>query len=148
MDVSVCPFSKFDSKRKFDLITMFHVLEHLENPLDDLRYLSSNLTEDGRFVIEVPNILYQDMSFKNKWHKGHLFSFTEHSLPLLMNKVGLDTVKCGPIGDGANLWGEFKKKESDLGNKDPDAANAETIIKELFDAKSSYFLRIKTTLNF
>lgn len=41
---------------KFDLITLFHVLEHLPEPLALLHELTqNNLTKDGILVIEVPN---------------------------------------------------------------------------------------------
>ena len=52
---------------------MFHVLEHLENPVRDLRHLAESLRIGGKMVIEVPNILYPNMAFSNKWHPGHLF---------------------------------------------------------------------------
>ena len=113
--VSISPFSEFKTEEKFDLITMFHVLEHLEHPIRDLSHLGNLLKPDGYFVIEVPNILYRDMAFSHKWHPGHLFSFSAQTLSMLMQKSGFKTISCEPIGDGGNLWGVFQlNQESEI----------------------------------
>ena len=107
--VSISPFSEYQTEQKFDLITMFHVLEHLENPVRDLSYLGGFLKPGGKLVIEVPNILYPNMAFSHKWHPGHLFSFSDKTLSLLLAKAGFKTISCSPIGDGGNLWGVFER---------------------------------------
>jgi 2-polyprenyl-3-methyl-5-hydroxy-6-metoxy-1,4-benzoquinol methylase len=121
LSVTKSPFSEFKTKEKFDLITMFHVLEHLENPVRDLSHLGQFLKPEGKLVIEVPNILYPDMAFSHKWHPGHLFSFTDQTLSLLLEKAGFSTISCAPIGDGGNLWGVFERSsnivEIELSNK-------------------------------
>ena len=109
IDVAVQPFSEFRTEEEFDLISMFHVLEHLEHPIRDLTHLSKSLKTDGMFIIEVPNILYPNMAFQNKWHPGHLFSFCQETLSALGEAVGLKVIECAPIGDGGNLWGVFRK---------------------------------------
>jgi len=109
--VSISPFSEYESDEKFDLITMFHVLEHLENPVRDLSSLAGFLKPDGKLVIEVPNILYPDMAFSHKWHPGHLFSFTDQTLSMLLEKSGFKVISCHPIGDRGNLWGVFEVAE-------------------------------------
>ena len=40
---------------KFDIITLFHVLEHFKDPRDILVRLSKLLNKGGRIIIEVPN---------------------------------------------------------------------------------------------
>lgn len=113
LGISVCisPFSEYQTDERFDLITMFHVLEHLENPVRDLSSLAGFLKPDGKLVIEVPNILYPDMSFSHKWHPGHLFSFTDQTLSMLLEKSGFKVISCHPTGDRGNLWGVFEVAE-------------------------------------
>lgn len=41
--------------KKFDVITMFHVVEHILKPLPLLRELSAYLKEDGILILETPN---------------------------------------------------------------------------------------------
>lgn len=42
-------------KEKFDLLTMFHVLEHVPSPKETIEQCSQNLVEGGYIVIAVPN---------------------------------------------------------------------------------------------
>ena len=54
---------------QFDVITLFHVFEHLHNPRNWLSVFSRKLKKDGRLFIEVPNAndallsLYNSSSF-------------------------------------------------------------------------------------
>jgi 2-polyprenyl-3-methyl-5-hydroxy-6-metoxy-1,4-benzoquinol methylase len=50
---------------KFDLITLFHVFEHLHNPLEMLRQIRSKMTAEGKLVIEVPHAEDALLSFYN-----------------------------------------------------------------------------------
>lgn len=110
LNIKNSPFSQFDSAQKFDAITMFHALEHLENPTKDLAHLKSYLSEGGIFIIEVPNILYPNMAFKNKWHSGHLFSYTVETLTALFIGLGFEVLRCENIDNGGNVFGVFRKQ--------------------------------------
>lgn len=146
--VKVCPFSQFQTDTKFDLISMFHVLEHLENPVRDLSHLGKFLKSNGKLVIEVPNILYPDMAFSHKWHPGHLFSFTEHTLMHLVEKAGFRTISCNPINDGGNLWGIFEYKQESEGNSSPQFSDSSEILNKIYRGKNSYHLRFWNYLKF
>ncbi|HCN37520.1 MAG TPA: hypothetical protein DIS94_07415, partial [Bacteroidetes bacterium] len=41
--------------KKFDIITLWHVLEHFNNPVEDLKKIRNLLNENGVLIIEVPN---------------------------------------------------------------------------------------------
>ena len=148
IDVSISPFSEFQSEDRFDLITMFHVLEHLENPVRDLSYLGGFLKPGGKLVIEVPNILYPDMAFPHKWHPGHLFSFTEKTLSLLFAKAGFKTISCAPIGDGGNLWGIFQFDPSSDTLCLPIPTPFNSVFEELSRGRVWYYLRLWNYLKF
>lgn len=47
---------EYKSKRKFDLIILNHVIEHVENPIDLVRKLSNFLSNEGLLIISTPNI--------------------------------------------------------------------------------------------
>ena len=97
-NLSVFPNLKnaIDSNLKWDLITAFHVLEHLPDPLSVLNNLSSLLSTDGEIIIEVPNSedallsLYDSRSFQDfvYWCE-HIFVFSESTLSALMTKANL-----------------------------------------------------------
>jgi SAM-dependent methyltransferase len=80
----------FFGEDRFDLITAFHVLEHLRDPVAVLRKLSGWLTETGRIWLEVPDYdhpLNGDVT--NEYTYPHLWVFTEKSLRLCMERAGL-----------------------------------------------------------
>jgi 2-polyprenyl-3-methyl-5-hydroxy-6-metoxy-1,4-benzoquinol methylase len=80
----------------YDLITAFHVLEHLPNPIEILKILGNKLSEMGRIIIEVPNsedallTLYESEDFQNfTYWSQHLFLFNAETLSHIARKAGL-----------------------------------------------------------
>ena len=64
----------------YDCITLFHVLEHLPDPLNAIKTLYSALKHDGILMIEVPNLEQKDASPSNIFFKAHLFYFSQPTL--------------------------------------------------------------------
>ncbi len=57
----------FQSCEKFDLVTMFHVIEHMYKPIEELKKLRMLLETDGLLLIETPNANDALLSFyRNK----------------------------------------------------------------------------------
>ena len=85
---------------KFDLITLNHVFEHLNDPINILKDLQRHLKDDGLIIIEVPHardILLETFnleSFKKftLWSE-HLILHTRKSLETFVLKSGLHTKK-------------------------------------------------------
>ena len=84
-----------ETEETFDVITMFHVLEHLPDPRASLSQLSSRLAQSGEILIEVPNAsdallrLYGCRAFKDfTYWSCHLFSFTAETLTRLVRQAG------------------------------------------------------------
>lgn len=82
--------------KKFDVITMFHVMEHLSDPKDIIIKLSNKLQDGGKLIIEVPNsddallTLYESKPFsKFTYWSCHLFLFNAHTLRELLLQCGL-----------------------------------------------------------
>jgi 2-polyprenyl-3-methyl-5-hydroxy-6-metoxy-1,4-benzoquinol methylase len=59
-----------------DIVSIFHVLEHLPNPTSALKKIFDALRRDGLLFIEVPNILQFDASPHNIFFRAHLFYFS------------------------------------------------------------------------
>lgn len=79
---------------KFDVITLWHVLEHVKKPAVLLGALASHLTEDGVLVISVPNFKsVQSELFKGSWFHldppRHLLHFEPETLTSTLAKAGL-----------------------------------------------------------
>lgn len=81
---------------KFDVITMFHVLEHLPDPKSVIKELLNKLKDDGKLIIEVPNeddallSLYACKKFADFTHWScHLYSFNRKTLKKLLEDTGV-----------------------------------------------------------
>lgn len=80
----------------FDLITLFHVLEHFADPCSLLLQLADKLKPGGRIIVEVPNAndalltLYQCEPFSRfTYWSCHLYLFNAATLTRLAEKCGL-----------------------------------------------------------
>lgn len=85
---------------KFDVITSFHVFEHLKDPVSVLRELGPFLTDSGLIIIEVPSAndallsLYDCDPFKNfTYWSQHLYLFNSHSLTRMIEASGFRTIR-------------------------------------------------------
>lgn len=87
--------SSLDDVGSFDVITMFHVLEHLDEPLMYLEKMKKHLNKDGKLLIEVPNAddallsLYNSEKFADftYWH-CHVYLYTNDTIKKLAKKAG------------------------------------------------------------
>lgn len=75
-------------ENSFDIITLNHVLEHLEDPYAALSRLYSWLRPGGYLNVEVPNIEATYHAPRKKFHLAHLYSFNPDNLQLLGGKAG------------------------------------------------------------
>lgn len=80
----------------FDVISLFHVLEHIKDPIPFLRAVAARLAPGGQLVIEVPNAddalltIYKNKPFSRfTYWSPHLFLYTRSTLITLIKKAGL-----------------------------------------------------------
>lgn len=89
--------------RRFDLITMWHFLEHDYDPPRTLRHARDLLSSEGRLVIEVPRLdsvsarLYGDR-WPGLQAPQHTVLFDRQSLEQMVRKAGLQIVDYLPYG--------------------------------------------------
>ena len=78
--------------QKFDVITSFHVFEHLRDPLAAMQWLTDHLETDGTITIAVPNMLPSDGGLRlfERVHFAHVHGFTPKTLALLGAACGLE----------------------------------------------------------
>ena len=115
-----------DFKRKYDLITMLHVLEHTIDPLSTLKRCKELLNEGGYLVVVVPNYqsldsrikdLLSAFKLKSRPYKHlalghHNWVFSIKSLEILGEKSGLQIVhrQTQQPAWRASIWHRFLKR--------------------------------------
>jgi SAM-dependent methyltransferase len=93
LDLVVSPLNEaMPAGGSFDLVTMFHVLEHLRDPGAALARIASWLAPGGLAVVEVPNVEATCQSPLHLFHAAHLYNFNAPSLERLGEKAGLEPV--------------------------------------------------------
>ena len=81
----------------YDVITMFHSLEHIHNIQETLDKLYNLLNKDGVLIISIPNHdAYERRFFKSKWvaydAPRHLYHFNYKTIKSFLNKNRFDIV--------------------------------------------------------
>jgi len=90
----------------FDVITLYHVLEHTHDPFSVCKEIARVLKEDGRLVIQVPNTdSWQYRIFRERWAAfdvpRDLYYFSPKTLQALLVKAGFEVVNIDPY---MNWW--------------------------------------------
>jgi 2-polyprenyl-3-methyl-5-hydroxy-6-metoxy-1,4-benzoquinol methylase len=99
----------FTSEKKFDVILMLNLIEHVANPLAVLEQARTLLSPSGIILIKTPNIDSWDARlFRNKNWGGfhcprHWTLFTKESLSGLVEKAGLKVLQAN-YTQGAPFW--------------------------------------------
>jgi len=92
----------FRNNSGFDVVSLWHVLEHLPNPVKVINDLGSLLAENGLIVVAVPEYRsYDALFYKNTWAAWdvprHLNHFDESTLLRLFVNHGFNYIKKHPL---------------------------------------------------
>jgi SAM-dependent methyltransferase len=118
---------------KFDLITMSHVFEHINNPIEYLYQLHKILVYNGHLFLEVPNepepVIRHHIKRKKKG-VGHLFDYTIDTLKLMIAKSGLfDIVDIASYGVSVFDWMDGAKLNNFQENHEGDGVYIRCMLK-------------------
>lgn len=108
LDVATYDLDSFHPKKKYDLIILSQVLEHLIDVKESIKKISSWLKDDGYIFIGVPNAEKFYLNFKEpfgEFSTEHINFFTEASLYFLMNNFKNVSMK----SDDLVLFSVWKK---------------------------------------
>ncbi|UOG29268.1 class I SAM-dependent methyltransferase [Leptospira noguchii] len=83
-----------------EVVSLFHVFEHLSNPIDALKLIKSKMKKGGKVVIEVPHardFLFDFLdceSFKRfTFWSEHLILHTRNSLEIFLSEAGFSNIE-------------------------------------------------------
>lgn len=82
-----------------DLVTAYHVLEHIPDPLPWLSEIREALRPEGYVHIETPNLRLID---GRQIHRAHVVLYTRHTLRQMLEKAGFRVVVISEFGPGGN----------------------------------------------
>lgn len=93
---------EIDTKKTFDIITMWHVLEHVPNLQEVFQQLKKLLKKDGTLIIAVPNYNSLDAKiYKEHWAAydvpRHLYHFTKENIKILANLYNMRVKEIIPM---------------------------------------------------
>lgn len=85
-----------------DIITLWHVFEHIENQHEILNQFKQKLKPNGRLIIAVPNYRsYDAQKYKNFWAAydvpRHIYHFSKAGMSNLMLQEHLKIIKTAPL---------------------------------------------------
>ena len=88
--------------KKFDVITLWHVLEHVENLPEYIETIKTLLKENGVLVVAVPNHKSYDAQFYKEFWAAfdvprHLWHFSQKAISKLFSEVSMSVVKTIPM---------------------------------------------------
>lgn len=91
-----------ERNKKYDVICMWHVLEHVSNLREYIEYLKGMLKSNGTLLIAVPNFKSFDAQYYQEFWAAydvprHLWHFSKKSINLLFEKVDLKVIKILPM---------------------------------------------------
>ncbi|HLN53609.1 MAG TPA: class I SAM-dependent methyltransferase [Lentimicrobium sp.] len=88
--------------KSFDVITMWHVLEHVGDLNERMMLISKMLKDDGVLIVALPNPDSYDANYYGKYWAAydvprHLFHFTKDAFKKLCNKFSFEVINILPM---------------------------------------------------
>jgi 2-polyprenyl-3-methyl-5-hydroxy-6-metoxy-1,4-benzoquinol methylase len=99
----------FESSRRFDLILLLNLIEHVQDPLAVLQKLRANLTPAGVILVKTPNYdsldarLFRHRNWGGYHAPRHWVIFTRASFERLAHQAGL-RIRSFKYTQGAPFW--------------------------------------------
>ncbi|RZL16859.1 MAG: class I SAM-dependent methyltransferase [Pedobacter sp.] len=86
----------------FDIITLWHVLEHIHDLNGVMTKLSTLLKPEGKLIIAVPNSdSFDAQMYKEYWAAydvpRHLYHFNQATMKRLLKKHKFELIECAPM---------------------------------------------------
>lgn len=113
VSVLTCPFQKAEiAHGSVDVITLHHVLEHLQYPLTALIHVSQWLKLGGVIMIDVPDIEHTMHSPINRFHYAHIYNFNHETLKAFLIKAGFELID-HPDNQSGTILAARKVRDAD-----------------------------------
>ena len=123
--------------KKYDAITLFHVLEHIHSLRMTTKRIVKKLKSSGTLFIAVPNIDSWDSNYYKQYWAAidvprHLYHFDQNTFQKLAEEMGLKIVEIKPMVFDSYYVSILSEK-----NKNPDQSNIKTLWNALISGYKS-----------
>ena len=93
---------RIDFKNRFQIITLWHVLEHVRNLEEQIELIKERLEENGTLFIAVPNFKAYDAEYYKEFWAGydvprHVWHFSKTAIKKLFEKHQMNLVETRPM---------------------------------------------------
>ncbi len=100
--IHLCEDISAFSKQTFDVITLWHVLEHVPNVEETIRQLQAMLSPNGKLVVAVPNFKSYDANYYQSFWAAydvprHLWHFSKTSIVTIFSAFQFKLIKVLPM---------------------------------------------------
>jgi SAM-dependent methyltransferase len=90
------------ASQRFDIISLWHVLEHVTDLAPTLQFFSGSISDRGRLIIAVPNYTCDDANHYKEFWAGydvprHIYHFEINTLSRLLGKHGFILEETKPM---------------------------------------------------
>ncbi len=101
-DLSVATTKEALTGTKFDIISLWHVLEHVTDLDETLQFFSKSIADNGRLIIAVPNYTSADAKHYGEFWAGydvprHIYHFEIKTLKKLLGNYGFELQETKPM---------------------------------------------------
>jgi SAM-dependent methyltransferase len=103
----------------FSAVTMYHALEHVEDPAAVLSRLRSWIADGGVLLVEVPNVEAACITPAHRFHFAHFYNFNGATLEALGRQAGFEPIHTRTSPDRGNLTTVFRAASRGPAQIDP-----------------------------
>lgn len=90
---------KIFPEKKTENVSLFHVIEHLPDPVKTITEIYDALPINGHLIVETPDFnsySFQKLNYQHKLvYEEHLFYFNQNNLPQFLEKIGFSIIYTG-----------------------------------------------------
>lgn len=86
-------------EKDFEVVSLFHVLEHFQDPVNELKLIRSKMAPGGKIIIEIPHArdflisFFENEAFKSfSFWSEHLILHTRESLNAFLRAAGFSNI--------------------------------------------------------
>jgi SAM-dependent methyltransferase len=132
-------FDEFTPEKIPDVISLFHVLEHLTDPISVLRRLRKISSKNARLIIEVPLLERAETNDINGFFSTqHLTHFSRHSLHQIIEKSGWKIIESEQMSDynGYRVLSEWGYNQHEITKQASDIINLQKYFASWYKAQA------------